>query len=79
MLVYLWNYWCEIHAGRTQNGMDPCRATHLDIMAWQMNSGVTLRRWEHDAIQGLSRVWLRVQRSEMERQRKLAASRRGRA
>ena len=71
-LASLWAYWQEIHAGRTQNGMAPSRASSLDIMAWEHLTGIKLRRWEYRAVMQIGGAWLRVQIGESERQRKLA-------
>ncbi len=71
-LAYLWGYWREIHAGRTQNGMAPARASNLDILAWEQLTGIRLRRWEYRAVMAIGGAWLRVQSKEQERQRRLA-------
>jgi len=52
--------------------MAPNRASNLDIMAWQHNTGIRLRRWEYTTIMRIGGAWLGARIEEQERQRKLA-------
>lgn len=59
-LEYLWRWFLDIHAGRTINGMGVSRATHLDLMAWQWNTGNRLEAWEVKAVNSLGNLYLNV-------------------
>jgi hypothetical protein len=58
---YLWKWFCEIHDGRTLSGMGPNRANHMDLMAWQWNTGNKLASWELRAIRDLGGEWIAAQ------------------
>ena len=60
-LRYLWRHFLDIHSGRTINGFSHSKATHLDIWAWQQNSGVRLDPWEVGVVMALGSLWLKVQ------------------
>lgn len=38
--------------------MAPTRATHLDLMAWQWNTGIRLETWEARAVMRLGTAWV---------------------
>jgi hypothetical protein len=60
-LRYLWSYFLDIHDGRTINGMSAARATHMDLMAWQWNTGIKLLPWEVRAVTALGNTWMLAQ------------------
>jgi hypothetical protein len=64
LLRYLWGWFCDIHDGRTVNGMSATRASHLDVMAWQHNTGNVLSRWELKAIFALGTEWMSAQNNQ---------------
>jgi hypothetical protein len=59
-LFYLWHWFNDIHGGRTMGGWGPTWATHLDIFAWQQNTGTRLLPWELGAVRRLGMLWVSV-------------------
>ena len=59
--AYIWRWFRELHSGRTVNGMGPSRASHLDVLAWRMNSGSQPLPWEIEALMALGATWVSVQ------------------
>lgn len=57
---YLWLWFAELHAGRTVNALGPSRASHLDVWAWQQNSGIRCLPWEVRALTALGETWVAV-------------------
>lgn len=59
-LSYLWRWFLMLHAGRSSNGMAETIASHVDMMAWQRNSGIQCEPWEIEVLMKLGSTWLAV-------------------
>lgn len=57
-LRYLWGWFHAVHRGRSRNGMALTAASHLDLLAWQWNSGIRCKPWEADLLMTLGMIWV---------------------
>ncbi len=64
-MEYLWQWFIELHRGRTLNGMGPTRASHQDVLAWQQMYGVHPRPWELRALMSLGTLWVNINSEEI--------------
>lgn len=55
--AHVWAWWCEIRNGQSFNGMVDTGPSHLDIMAWQFNTGINPAPWEMRALMAISSAW----------------------
>ncbi len=63
-LAYLWRRFQALHRGRSRNGMAPTPASHLDLMAWQINSGIRCKPWETDVLMMMGVAWANAMAAE---------------
>jgi hypothetical protein len=56
--VYLWNWFLEMHRGRSSNGFGANAISFLEIFAWQRVKGQTLTDWEVEGILAMDAAFL---------------------
>ena len=57
---HLWDYFLELHRGRTYGASGPNPLSYEGIQAWCNLSGVALYSYEVDVIKELDSMWVRI-------------------
>lgn len=50
VVLYIWEWFIELHMVRGSTGFGPCTINYNEIYAWSKLFGITLRNWEIRAL-----------------------------
>jgi hypothetical protein len=57
-VAYLWQFWLELHAGRSSGGFGVNPLSYSDIQAWSALTDEPLDPWEVRALRAVDTVYL---------------------
>jgi len=57
-LLYIWNWFLELHSTRTNNGFGASPISYLEIGSWVMLNEIFINGFEVKAIKEIDRVYL---------------------
>ena len=55
---HVWGYFLELSQTRTSSGFGASRLTRQEIHTWEIDEGISLDRWERQAIMRLDAVYI---------------------
>lgn len=58
VVEHVWEYWSQLHSGRSNNGFGPNPLGWQEIQAWATLTGTRLRSWEITALKRLDVLYL---------------------
>jgi hypothetical protein len=58
LALHVWGYFLDLNQTRGSSGFGPSRLTRQDIQAWEIDEGVSLDRWERNAIMKLDATYI---------------------
>jgi hypothetical protein len=59
-LEYIWSYFLELSATRSQGYSGPLPITYQEIMAWRDLTNNIVNAWEVEVIKRLDRIYIKV-------------------
>lgn len=65
---HVWGYFLDLSPTRGSTGFGPARLTRQEIRLWEADEGITLDRWERNAVMKIDAAYIQHCADEQKRE-----------